>query len=466
MENMTKIQRLWGAIFLCLFLLIPILFVGSSFVVCLFFIAVVIWGVKKLKFKRFPWILFVTACSFRILICVVVDTPVISDFAVLLNASRRLAEGDLTFNSSEYFLLWPYQIGFVFVQGLFLKIVNSVFFLKVINCFVTAGICTLVYQIARVFIKEEYAKSVSILYAFLPFPMTYVTVLTNQHLSAFLMYFGIYIILTDEIRIRDTIRYLCAGVLIALGNVVRPEGIIAIFSVVLYLILTINKNKWKVVLKNIIAIVGAYFIIVSAVTSFFVVTEISPNGLDNNASYWKFVLGFNHETSGMYAEEDTWVLEEGNESEAWQLVRDRVLTNPRALGKLFLNKIDKFWNDSSLEWSFGHLYEKNIEIGDRSLLAKPLIDWLDEYEGYAMLSSYILTAVGTFFYVVKRWQYNQKILLLINLIFVTFGVYLLIEVQGRYVYFVQISVLILSGTGLQVLMDKGAKFRTAIKCKS
>lgn len=458
MENINKIQKWWVAIFLCFFLLIPILFVGSSFVVYLFFAVIVVWGGKRIKIKQFPLVLFVTACAFRILVCVLIDTPVVSDFAILLDASRRLAEGDLTFNGSEYFLLWPYQIGFVFVQGLFLKIINSVLFLKVLNCFVTAGICILVYYIAKIFVKEEYAKAASILYAFLPFPMTYVTVLTNQHLSAFLIYLGIYLILTDRVKIRSTIRYLGAGVLIALGNVIRPEGIIIICAVALYLILMVNKKGWKATLNKIIVFMGAYFIMSSAIVSFLVITGISPNGLNNNAPYWKFVLGFNHETSGVYNDEDVWVLEEGNEREAWELVKERVLTNPISLGKLFLNKIDKFWNDSSLEWAFGHLYEKNIEVGDRSFQAKPIIDWIDEYENYAMMFGYILTAIGIFFYVIKRRQYNQKILLLINLIFVTFGVYLLIEVQGRYAYFVQISIWILTGIGLQVLVDKGEEF--------
>lgn len=249
-----------------------------------------------------------------------------------------------------------------------------------------------------------------------------------------------------------------AGVLIALGNVIRPEGIIIICAVALYLILMVNKKGWKATLNKIIVFMGAYFIMSSAIVSFLVITGISPNGLNNNAPYWKFVLGFNHETSGVYNDEDVWVLEEGNEREAWELVKERVLTNPISLGKLFLNKIDKFWNDSSLEWAFGHLYEKNIEVGDRSFQAKPIIDWIDEYENYAMMFGYILTAIGIFFYVIKRRQYNQKILLLINLIFVTFGVYLLIEVQGRYAYFVQISIWILTGIGLQVLVDKGEEF--------
>ena len=52
---------------------------------------------------------------------------------------------------------------------------------------------------------------------------------------------------------------------------------------------------------------------------------------------------------------------------------------------------------------------------------------------------------------------DPALLLILNQIFVTFGVYLIIEIQVRYIYFVQISVLIAAATGFAVLYDTGRK---------
>ena len=57
----------------------------------------------------------------------------------------------------------------------------------------------------------------------------------------------------------------------------------------------------------------------------------------------------------------------------------------------------------------------------------------------------------------------MKILILINQVFVTLGVYMLIEVQPRYVYFIQITTVILMGIGIEYICENYKKYRRLIK---
>lgn len=454
---MEKLRKPWLIIFLAFFLLIPFLYTGTAPIAALLFLGVSVWAAKRLPSQSFPVILFAAACVLRIAICLILETPPVSDFRILLDASESLAQGDTSFLSDSYFETWPYQMGFVFVQSLILKISDSVLFLKTVNCLVSAGICVLVYLISRTFLKEEYAKACAVFYTFLPFSLTYVTVLTNQHLSAFFIYLGIYVLVKERFRAGEIMRFVTAGILTAFGNIIRPEGIVTVLSVILFLVLSANRTAWKRNLAKAAALAASYFLVLALAGNLFAASGISPDGLKNNAPYWKFVLGFNYETGGQYSGEDAWVLEEGMEEEGWQLVRERVCERPDRIAELFLKKVNIFWNTSPLGWSFGHLNENNAVV-------QKFCDWLDEYETWGQFLSYILAAAGTAALIRKSRAGKKRpenVLILINQVFVTFGVYLLIEIQPRYVYFVQISVFMLAGMGIQVLAEKGKKIQRA-----
>ena len=65
---------------------------------------------------------------------------------------------------------------------------------------------------------------------------------------------------------------------------------------------------------------------------------------------------------------------------------------------------------------------------------------------------YILVGLGAMNSLKKR-EINKYALLIITQIFVTFGVYIFIEVQPRYLYHIQISVLIVAALGISALND-------------
>ena len=458
MSNMTKIQRVWCVIFLCFFLWVPLHFMGTSFVIFFLFLFLLLKMVGRPDRRYFIWGLFGAAFLLRVLVCIKLEPPILSDFQTLLEASVRFADGDWSFNVDEYFKLWPYQIGFVFVQGLFLKILNSVFFLKLINCLVTAGICVLIYQISQNFVKETYARTVAVLYAVLPFPVTYVTVLSNQHLATFLIYFAIYILVSKNAERKETGRYVVAGGMIAVSNVIRPEGIVPVFAIVLFLLLTVSRQKIKKTIINMLAVSGSYFVLFALIGNLFIATGLSPEGLTNPAPHWKFVCGLNYESSGMYAKSDVWLQEGGREEEAREIIKERILDAPEKISELFMDKMEIFWMDPSFEWTLECLPDDNAQEKGEESQEDPVLEWLEDYETYTRLTIYILVVAGVFFSMLMRQKYNDKILIFINLVFITFGVYLLIEIQTRYVYFIQIATFILAGPGIQTLEKMYKKY--------
>ena len=461
-NNMKKLSNFWIYCLLIFFALVPILFVNVATWLTIITFVIITFLCIKFKIKKFPLFLFIISLAIRIIFNLIVETPPISDFEELLRASRLLMIGDTSFNDSRYFFLWAYQIGFVSYQTLLLKICNSVLFLKIVNCILSSGICVFIYLIAKEFVKEKSAQIVSLIYSLLIFTISYTSVLTNQHFSSFLIYLALYILISNKVNIKKYYKYLIAGILIAISNIIRPEAIITILSILIYGILQVKKENLKKVIICLSILLVSYYGILGIANQIFIKTNIGPYGLKNNAPYWKFVLGFNHETKGGYCDADGYVL---NDKEAgMELIKERVLVNPIKHVSLFKNKINTFWNNTTLVWSFHEIYYKNIIIGSFSFNLSKILDILSSYNSKIMFSLYVLIIVGIL-HSLKVKKLDKKLFLLINQVFVTFGVFLLIEVQPRYSYFIQISIAILAALGVDYLLDLYYKNSDKIKKK-
>lgn len=423
-------------------------------VVTLLLFAVCAFVVYRFEIPRFPLFLGLTAMLTRLVIVLVFPTPAVSDFGVLLEASQSLLAGDKTYLDTSYFQLWAYQNGFVAFQSLLLGIWNSAVMLKLVNCLVSSATVVLVYLLARELTSERASRLAALVYCFFPFPLFYVTVLSNQFFASFLIYLGLYLLIADRIRLKAPIRYLIFAVLLSLANVLRPESIIPLFSVVLYLLLTLRKGNLKDTLIHLAILLGTYFVLNRLISWIFVITGLSPQGLTNNAPHWKFVLGFNHATHGGYAAGDTGYLT--NPEAAWQVIKERVCVPPTQLLRLFLDKIRVFWDGSGLTWPLGCFLESGVTVFGRTFHIQDDFALWQGVSRYTAIALYSLVALGVF-RLLRKKDWKPGILLFLNQIFVTFGVYLLIEVQPRYAYHVQISVAILAALGIHAIYDHFAK---------
>lgn len=457
-KRKVDIKNVWVYIFLLFMLLLPLQMIAKSLLLTIIIFTLVIFLCFRFNIPKFPLLLFIFTFITRLVVVFVVDTPPVSDFSILYDASQGIINKDYSFLNSSYFQTWSYQIGFVWVQSLLLRIVNSVTFLQIINCLLSTLTTMLIYLISKEFVSEKSSKVSSVIYAFLPFTLTYVTVLTNQHLSSLLICLSLYVIISNKIKLSDTKKYIISAILLAIANVIRPESIIPLFSIVLFLLLTMNKINFKKNLKNILVTVGTYFCLTLLISSVFQITGLAPEGLKNNDPYWKFVCGFNYESGGRYAAEHVGTI--GNFVAEKEIIKKQILVSPLKLTKLFLNKIDVFWLRTTLDWSFHHFYGKYIILPFGSIYINNLVNLLSMINNYMMNILYILMIIGVYKYIKKK-NYNKNILLLINQVFVTFGVYLLIEVQPRYLYYIQIIVTILASFGIEEILNylKGKKVK-------
>lgn len=393
------------------------------------------------KENRFVVNLFLISFLLRLLVVVFINAPIISDFKTMYDASLELLNHIDNYKSSPYFLLWAYQMGHVIYQSILLKIVNNVLLLKIINSLVTSFSIVLVFLICKRVVKERYAKIISIIYMIFPFPLLLNNVLTNQFVPITLTLFAIYLLIKINYD-KYVGKSIIIGILIGVGNILRSEGIVFIFSIFLYTIfLTLKKYDLKKVCCSFFLILISYLFIFNSVSILLEKTNISPNGLNNMNSNWKFVLGFNYETNGMYSNSDASSYASDKEKSK-EVVVER-LKDFKKIPSLFIKKTKILWFNSDLSWSLGHLENKKI------------YDMINALNQLFIISILLLDVIG-FYSIIKNniFKLSRTAIICTIILMTYFFVYLLIEVMPRYAYSLQAFEMVLAGIGLEFMNNK------------
>lgn len=462
MEFIKKI--LLYILFICFSITLCYCTLKNAFLFYALSIIVIIFVAYKFKTKHFAIFLFVVSFLLRLIAVMLIKTPIISDFAVMYNASKQMLIGDNSHIYSGYFLTWGYQMGHVIYQFLLLKICDSVLFLKVFNCIFASGTNVLIYLISKEITNDEKSsRIISLLYMIFLFPLLLNTVLTNQQLSGFAITLSIYIFICNRFDKWGILkRNFIIGILLVIANISRPESVVIIFSIILYLILNIKKYGFENICKQICTLLITYFVLFNFISQSLIHFNISPSGLENKNPTWKFVLGFNTETTGTYSSSDAEKYASLDQiDEAKKIVIDRTIGNLNGLPLLFVKKAKLFWTTSSLSWSTGFLRGKFINVLGHEIYYDDIDDMAINYNMYTLYTAIILFMIGL---IVKIKEHlNNKSLLLYCIIFVYFGVYLLIEIMPRYAYSPQIFLFILSGFGVKYLIELYEKITPILK---
>jgi hypothetical protein len=459
-------QVVFRALFAFLVLIGLLLFIRVPAFILLLLWSALYFLAFRVRIKRFLLLLMLLSLGVRIFYALLVQTPPQSDFALLYDASVMFSKGDYSFQNMTYFREWAYQTGFVVYQGTLLRIFgieNGVLVLKLFNCLWNAGINALIYLIARNHVSEEIARFTALLYTFFVFPVAFVSVLTNQHIASFFILLGLFI-LTDKrhLRLKSLSRSLTAALSMALGNIMRPEGLIIIGSVLVYFVCHFfsirGKHHYRAVLGKAAVFIAVYFIVNTLAYQIIVDTGINREGLKNNTTLWKFVLGLNHQSGGVYSNDDV-SLVYGKEMPQWKkimleqdLIKERMGKGIAAFAGLFINKLQHLWCDDALFWSYGHISgSKELSILGFNIPFRHVDNALQDLQ--AMMSYAILAAgiVGAF---TQKGRNNAALLLYSTILVASFLVYLFIEVQSRYAYSQQVFLFILASPGLEWLYGR------------
>lgn len=434
------------AIFICS--LLAIIFLVTNHIM-LFLIAFGLCTYISLnkKIKHFPIILFITSIVIRLIVVLLLNFPQLTDFSILLEAAKSFAKGNFDFQNTSYFTTWAYQTGFVIYEGLVLKLFNNVLILKLLNIIYSSTLIVLIYQIGKKICTEKSARMASLLYMFFPFSIYMNTILANHHIATFLTYIGIFLLLKENKKLKH---YILVAILISFGNIMRPEGIIIVFAFILYEIFKLQKGKIKQIIKYTSVFVVVYLVIGVSASLIITQTGINKQGLKNNNPEWKFVLGFNHDSCGYYNEEDTIYLSDRKKER--EVIKERIMVNPIKMTQLMTCKIDNFWLQSDISVKHNMYITKKINILGMK------INFMDIEKIFITFNK--LLYLLTLFTCLTGVIYNRKKIIkssaffFIILMIVTFGVYLLIEIQPRYAYFIQVSIFILSTYGYDMLLNK------------
>ena len=406
---------------------------------------------KVLEFiKKYRAVIFLFCFSFiiRLFIITIVKTPIESDFKTMYDASCEIINGGVLYKSSTYFLTWAYQMGHVLYQSFLLSIVNSVTFLKIINCLVTSLIVVFIYLIGKMISSRRCAFIVSVLYSIFLFPLLLNTVLTNQHLPMLLILISIYLLISIDYK-KYILKSLIIGLLLGISNILRSEGIVIITGIFLYSVyLVFKKYNFKRVICSFIIIFSSYFLVFNGVSLILENMDISPNGLRNMNPTWKFVVGFNYDTNGLYSEDDASIYA-NDENKSKDIVIDRI-SNFKKIPILFIKKSKILWFNSDLSWSIGY-------IGDTKLYK--FLNIINQI----FIIVFNLLSCFSIYSLLKDKKKGQVIVTLI--LFVYFNVYLLIEVMPRYAYSLQILEAILMCSGIDSLIDIIDKYNKSRKKK-
>lgn len=388
------------------------------------------------KKYKFPIYLFIFSFILRLILVLTINTPIISDFKTMYDASLELLNNTTNYKKMSYFIDWGYQMGHVIYQFLLLKIYNSVTFLKIVNCLITSSIVVILYLLTKEVSSNKSAKTISIFYSIFLFPLLLNTVLTNQHLPVLLTLIAIYILL--KINYRKYFKSsIIIGILLGLSNILRSEGIVIITSIILYFLylIIIKKKNIKKITCSFLTIFVTYTLIFNLTSTILIKTDISPSGLNNKNPTWKFVLGFNYETNGMYSEEDASIYAHDQEKSK-EIVKERVSAFYK-IPLLFIKKTKVLWLNSDLSWSIGHIPNRG------------LYKTLTIINQLFIVVLHLLTGLSIINFFKNKYSNTQVLMTLILLTY--FGVYLLIEVMPRYAYSLQVFEIVLAGIGLDNL---------------
>ena len=408
--------------------------------------------------RRFPAALFLLRFCLAVFFILWLDSRPVQDFNTMYTAAQQLARGDHSYLDNIYFFNWAYQSAFVAYEALVISLFgNGLLPLQLLNAVYLAGTNVLVYLIARRLVSERAAMTMGVLYGIYPAPLFLAGVLTNQHLSVFLLYSALYILIAKPEL--SPLRAVGVGTLIALGNAMRPIGVILMLAGLLWCVLQAMKQADLRRLLSGASLAASYFLVGALLSGLIVFSGINPEGLTNNQPMWKFVVGLNQDSSGCWnrADYDAFLslpTEQAHQAMT-ETVQERLSVGPGKLAGLALRKSAVMWaGNEDLYWGFGHLDQEAPAITFPVTLSwnsmQLLLGSLDK--GIYLLAV-VLATVSLALYLRKRENCGCT-LPLILLLCGYYSVHLIVEVQVRYRYFLMPCIFILASLTIDRLHSR------------
>ena len=394
--------------------------------------------------KRFAIALCIVTFAVRLLLIVLLPTQPASDFALQYQAAQQFASHDFSYLENPYFQTWGYQVGLVIYEGLLLRLWNNIIIIKMVNALFATGTVYLIYRIARHLTADIPARIAAVCYSVLLFPALYVTVLNNSLQSGFFTLAAIALWLRAEERQNKTIQYIGIGLCCTAAAFFRPGTIVLLLAMaataLFGCIRRANRRTTARALYQLAIVFVVYFVSFRMISYATEALGYTQDGLTNGNPLWQFVVGTDTAHNGGWSAEasehiNTLMQEQGisrDEAEL-QITREQLSVPKRHLMELATFKIKTFWTETTLGWSL-----KGCDVSET---AKNRLTEVAKTQQYLLLLATLLGAVAFF---AKRQKDSAWILPFF--LMATFCAYVVIEVQPRYSYTVQLVMAVLSAS--------------------
>lgn len=373
----------------------------------------------------------------------------LSDFATFWGKSQDALQGRAIYkNDNDYFAKWAYQTGYlVYVMGVIKLFGAHVLVLQVLNVVYQTLTLLVIYKLAmKVFDNVKIARlSVLLLMIDLDwFAMSPQN--NNSYLGTLLFLVTFYLLMHDKYW-----QYMLAGLTLAMGNIIRPIGPVAIAGIIVFALVYKFYDK-KINLHNILKLATTFIIylaIFSAVGMAIKSSGLNEYGISNRDSEWKFVTGLDYNTKGIYDQNvvdsiDMTQSRKKVSKQEYKVIHEEIkyLNDNNKWIPLFWDKLAIMWANRSSAIDFANMQQNHSQ----------------KVIGFVNLISYL----GTVLLVIFGWVgslrlfkigYNKNIFLLLLPFMAYVAVQLLIEVQGRYRIEFTPILAIISGVGLYSLCN-------------
>jgi len=402
----------------------------------------------------------------RMIWILIANTRPVSDFYLVNRAAKLILEGSFSeLKQIEYFNMWVYQLGFSSYCAFLYSVFSvNIFIVKLFNVFFSTGCVLLIYFISRKTFNEKAARISSLLYCIYIQSIIFNSLLTNQVISLFFIYLGLAVILYKP----NIPGYILSGISMAVGHIFRPEGnfvlCIVVFAILIYGVFDIlkDKNSLKdIKIKSLVPILSKTAILIICFNVFVQLFGYSLRAVGitdyeykNRNVYWKFVVGLNPSTNGGYSYEDEKILNQYPIGESlyekeMELIKERI-SNRKQLIRLMHRKFELMWSNNDYSINF---------ISPGTNLNKKMINYMVKFEKIQYTLIMIMSFLAILFILIDRNKYDLSICILILLISSNWLIYLIIEIQTRYRYFIMPAFFILAGFGFKRIICRATHLK-------
>lgn len=402
------------------------------------------------------------------------NTEPIAEYARMLQTALDLRTGQWdALRSNEYYHAWAYQSGFVLYQTLVLTLLPpTITSLLVMNALLMTGIKVLLFVLLRRYASPEAAIFIAMLYLMNPAPYLLASVLTNQHISLFLLLLGLWVLG------RNTASWIGAsvgGLCFALACATRPDAqLIYPALVLLALLLTLQRGdasskprpnarnahakaaflrtaQFGMLLSVAVGVAAGWLL--SGLVS---VTGLNPGGLRNYDPMWKLAFGLNIETEGRFdmALAETLLAAETQAERAQmesEIVQANLSQGAGAIASFLFDKINRSWREvEPASWAFAGQGERIVPVLRQPLKwVLPVLQLAERLLTLCLAALVCLSFVRSF-----RHGADAATVLCALVILGFFLIHAVIEFQPRYRYLVWPFVTLAAAGGVDALLQR------------